>query len=448
MIRRLLARLMPGKQGRGPRIYAPDQHAVRKEQLSNAARTVVRRLQEEGFKAFIVGGAVRDLLLGIAPKDFDIATDATPEKVKPLFRRAFIIGRRFRLVHVHVGSDVLEVSTFRAAQTGDDTTDEHGRLLSDNVYGSQAEDAVRRDFTINALYFDPETESIWDYVGGVVDIRARRLRLIGPPVTRFREDPVRMLRAVRLAAKLGLTIDRKTEEPILRLAPLMQNVPPARLFEEMQKLLLSGHAVDTLKSLRAHGLSHGLLPLLDVILEQPLGTRFIDAALAGTDLRVRADKGVSPAFLFAALLWHEVLATWKASKERGDRPLPALFDAMDRVLHAQAERIAIPRRFEATMKEIWSLQPRFEQRAGSRPVRLLEHPRFRAAYDFLTLRAESGEVPQALADWWTRFQDASPEDQQAMLKPDEAPKKRRRARRGRKAHPESADAAPAPRVEE
>jgi poly(A) polymerase len=309
-------------------------------------------------------------------------------------------------------------------------------------------EAVRRDFTINALYFDPETESIWDYVGGVVDIRARRLRLIGPPVTRFREDPVRMLRAVRLAAKLGLTIDRKSEEPILRLAPLMQNVPPARLFEEMQKLLLSGHAVETLKSLRAHGLSHGLLPLLDVILEQPLGTRFIDAALAGTDLRVRADKGVSPAFLFAALLWHEVLATWKASKERGDRPLPALFDAMDRVLHAQAERIAIPRRFEATMKEIWSLQPRFEQRAGSRPVRLLEHPRFRAAYDFLTLRAASGEVPQALADWWTRFQDVSPEEQQAMLKPDEAPKKRRRARRSHKAHPESADEAPAPRVEE
>jgi poly(A) polymerase len=447
MIRRLLARLLPGTQARNPRIYPPDQHDVRKEQLSNPARTVIRRLQEEGFRAFIVGGAVRDLLLGITPKDFDIATDATPEQVKPLFRRAFIIGRRFRLVHVHVGSEVLEVSTFRAAQTGDDATDEHGRLLSDNVYGSQAEDAARRDFTINALYFDPETESIWDYVGGMPDIRARRLKLIGPPVTRFREDPVRMLRAVRLAAKLGLTIERRTEEPIARLAALMQNVPPARLFDEMQKLLLSGHAVDTVRSLRAHGLSHGLLPLLDVILEQPLGQRFIDAALEGTDVRVREDKGVSPAFLFAALLWHEVLVTWKAAKERGERALPALFDAMDQVLSAQAERIAIPRRFEATIKEIWSLQPRFEQRAGSRPARLLEQPRFRAAYDFLVLRGESGEVPHPLVDWWTRFQTASDEERQAMLKPDEAPKKRRRPRSRRKRTESTGEAAP-PSTEE
>ena len=428
MIRRLLARLMPGRRANTPRLYGPDKHPVRRDQLSAAARTVTRKLQDEGFKAFIVGGAVRDLLLGIEPKDFDIATDATPEQVKPLFRRAFIIGRRFRLVHVHVGNDVIEVSTFRAAQTGNDTTDEHGRLLSDNVYGSQAEDAVRRDFTINALYFDPATETIWDYVGGVVDIRARRLKLIGSPVTRYREDPVRMLRAVRLAAKLGLAIDAKSQEPIVRLAPLMANVPPARLFDEMQKLLLSGHAVETLRSLRANGLSHGLLPLLDVILEQPLGHKFIDAALAGTDARVRADKGVSPAFLFATLLWHEVLVTWNAAKERGERPQPALFDAMDKVLSAQAERIAIPRRFEATIKEIWSLQPRFEQRSGARPTRLLEHPRFRAAYDFLVLRGESGEAPQALVDWWTQFQEASDDARNAMLRPDETPKKRRRSR--------------------
>ena len=440
MIRRLLARLLPGRAKSEPRIYAPDRHPVRRDQLSNGARTVTRKLQDEGFKAFIVGGAVRDLLLGIEPKDFDVATNATPEQVKPLFRRAFVIGRRFRLVHVHAGNDVIEVSTFRAAQTGDDTTDEHGRLLSDNVYGSQAEDAVRRDFTINALYFDPATESIWDYVGGVVDVRARRLKLIGPPVTRYREDPVRMLRAVRLAAKLGFTIDARTEEPITRLAPLMANVPPARLFDEMQKLLLSGHAADTLRSLRAHGLSHGLLPLLDVILEQPLGHKFIDAALAGTDARVREGKGVSPAFLFATLLWHEVLVTWNAAKQRGERPLPALFDAMDKVLDAQASRIAIPRRFEATIKEIWSLQPRFEQRSGTRPARLTEHPRFRAAYDFLVLRGMSGEAPQALVDWWTRFQDASHEEREAMLKPDEAPKKRRRSRRGRKRRAEASAA--------
>jgi len=447
MIRRLLARLMPGRPATKPRIYKPDQHPVRRDQLSSGARNVARKLHEAGFKAFIVGGAVRDLLLGLTPKDFDIATDATPEQVKPLFRRAFIIGRRFRLVHVHAGHEVLEVSTFRAAQTGDDATDENGRLISDNVYGLQADDAKRRDFTINALYFDPETEEVWDYVGGVADIRARRMRLIGPPVTRFREDPVRMLRCVRLAAKLGIAIDPKTAAPIPKLAPLISNVPPARLFDEMQKLLLSGHAARTLASLRTHGLHHGLLPLLDVILEQPLGGKFIDAALANTDERVREDKGVSPAFLFATLLWHEVLVHWNAAKANGEKPLPALFDAMDRVLSAQAERIAIPRRFEATIKEIWSLQPRFEQRAGSRPARLAEHPRFRAAFDFLAIRGESGEVPAALVDWWTRFQEAGDAERQAMLKPDEAPAtKRRRSRgRGRKKMEafDASDAAPA-----
>jgi poly(A) polymerase len=438
MIRRLLARFLPGLRSNEPRIYAPGKHPVRADQVGTSARSVCRKLQEAGFKAFLVGGAVRDLMLGIQPKDFDIATDAHPEQIKPLFRRAFIIGRRFRLVHVHLGHDVLEVSTFRAAQLGDDATDQHGRLLSDNVYGSQAEDAARRDFTINALYFDPSTEEIWDYVGGVPDVRARRLKLIGPPVTRYREDPVRMLRAVRLAAKLGCSIEPKTAEPIARLAELIQNVPAPRLFDEMQKLLLSGHATETLKSLRAHGLHHGLLPLLDVIVEQPGGQRFIQAALANTDARVREDRGVSPAFLFATLLWHEVLAQWTAAKSDGARPIPALFDAMDRVLTQQAEQLAIPRRFEATIKEIWSLQPRFEQRAGQRPFRLVEHPRFRAAYDFLMLRAEAGEAPRELADWWTRFESAEHAERESMLRADEAPKKRRRSRsRGRKRREET-----------
>jgi poly(A) polymerase len=430
MIRRLLARLVPGLRSTDPRIYGPDEHPVRATQVSGGARQVTRRLKEAGFKGFIVGGAVRDLMLGIQPKDFDIATDAHPEQVKPLFRRAFIIGRRFRLVHVHAGGEVIEVSTFRAAQ-GSDATDEHGRLISDNVYGSQAEDAARRDFTINALYFDPETEEIWDYVGGVKDVRARRMKLIGPPVTRYREDPVRMLRAVRLAAKLGCTIEKKTAEPIPRLAELIGNVPVARLFDEMQKLLLSGHATETLRSLRAHGLHHGLLPMIDVVLEQPGGQRFIEVALAQTDARVREDRSVSPAFLFATLLWHEVLGQWSAAKDKGERALPALFDAMDAVLSQQAERIAIPRRFEATIKEIWSLQPRFEQRAGQRPFRLLEHPRFRMAYDFLVLRAEAGEMPRALADWWTRFQEADEAERESMLRPDEAPAKKRRRSRGR-----------------
>jgi poly(A) polymerase len=449
MIRRLLARLIPAKSGVGrrrARVYGPSDHPLRRNQLTRGALDVTRRLHDAGFKAFVVGGAVRDLLLGIEPKDFDIATDALPEQVKPLFRRAFIIGRRFRLVHVHSGAETIEVSTFRAAQTGDDATDEHGRLLSDNVYGSHAEDAARRDFTINALYFDPVTEEVWDYVGGVADIRARRLRLIGPPTTRYREDPVRMLRAVRLAAKLGIAIEPKTAAPIAKLAPLMGNVPPARLFDEMQKLLFSGHAVETVKSLRAHGLAHGLLPLLDVIIEQPLGQRFIELSLANTDARVRDERGVSPGFLFATLLWHEVLATWNAAKARGETPIPALFAAMDTVLEQQAKKLAIPRRFEATIKEIWSLQPRFLQRAGGRPFRLIEHPRYRAGWDFLELRCKSGEFEgelASLADWWDRFANASHDERVTMLKPDEGPKKKRRSRgRGRKRRDETAPASP------
>jgi poly(A) polymerase len=436
MIRRLLARLMPGKGGTEPRIYASGAHPVRRSQISRGAQEVTRKLQQAGFKAFIVGGAVRDLLLGIAPKDFDIATNATPEQVKPLFRRAFIIGRRFRLVNVLAGPETVEVATFRSRQTGDDAADEHGRLLSDNVFGSQAEDALRRDFTMNALYFDPVSEEVWDYVGGVADARARRLRLIGDPVTRYREDPVRMLRAARLAAKLGLSLEKKTAAPIPELAPLIQNVPPARLFDEMEKLLLSGHAVESVRSLRRHGLHHGVLPLLDVILEQPLGQRFIELALENTDKRVREGKSVTPAFLFATLLWHEVLASWNVARARGERPMPALFKAMDHVLGQQAERLAIPRRFEAAIKEIWALQPRFEQRAGQRPFRLLEHPRFRAAYDFVCLRCASGEMEGALAglgEWWERFQNADQAERERLLRPDEEPKKRHRQRgRGRK----------------
>jgi poly(A) polymerase len=368
-------------------------------------------------------------MLGIAPKDFDLATDATPEQVKPLFRRAFIIGRRFRLVHVLAGPETVEVATFRGRQTGDDAADEHGRLLTDNVFGTQAEDAIRRDFTLNALYFDPATESVWDFVGGVADVKARRLRLIGDPVTRYREDPVRMLRAARLAAKLGLAIEAKTAAPIPKLAPLVENVPPARVFDEMEKLLLSGHAVESIKSLRRHGLHHGMLPLLDVIFEQPLGQRFIERSLAGTDERVRTGKPVSPGFLFATLLWHEVLASWNAAKAGGERPIPALFAAMDRVLEQQAQRLAIPRRFEAAIKETWALQPRFEQRSGQRPFRLLEHPRFRAGYDFLRLRAESGEIGIELADWWERFQHGSADERAAMLRPDDEGAKGRRSRR-------------------
>src|ERR1700751_3061420 len=315
-----------------------EKHGLSRDSLSPAASKVCTVLREAGFSAYVVGGAVRDLLLGIAPKDFDIATDARPEQVKPLFRRAIIIGRRFRLVHVMLGAETIEVSTFRAADPETAEKDEHGRVLRDNVFGTQEEDARRRDFTVNALYFDPQTEEVVDFHGGLADLKKRVLRVIGDPETRYREDPVRMLRAVRLAAKLGLTLDPATREPIRRLAPLMGRVPPARLFDEMVKLLLSGHASACLRQLRDVGLHKGLLPLLDVILEQPLGERFVTLALAQTDERIKTDRSVSPAFLFAALLWHEVLAASKTREKKGERPMLALEAAMDEVLETQCEK--------------------------------------------------------------------------------------------------------------
>jgi poly(A) polymerase len=285
-----------------------EKHGVARERLTPSAAKVCTVLREAGFQSYVVGGAVRDLLLGITPKDFDIATDARPEQVRPLFRRAIIIGRRFRLVHVMLGPETVEVSTFRSADADPAEKDEHGRVLRDNVFGTQEEDARRRDFTVNALYYDPATEEVVDFHGGLADLKKRVMRVIGDPRARYREDPVRMLRAVRLAAKLGLTIDRESREPIREMAPLMERVPPARLFDEMLKLLLSGHASACLRQLREVGLHQGLLPLLDVILEQPLGERFVTLALAQTDERVLGGRPVSPAFLFAALLWHEVLA--------------------------------------------------------------------------------------------------------------------------------------------
>ncbi len=411
------------------------QHGLVRERILPCALKVTDTLQQGGFAAFIVGGAVRDLLLGKTPKDFDVATNATPEQVHALFRRSRIIGRRFRLVHVMCGGDTIEVSTFRSnglvTEDADDrATDATGRIVRDNVFGNQEDDAERRDFTINALYYDPSSQEIWDYRGGVADIERKTLRMIGDPATRYREDPIRMLRAARFAAKLEFKIDESTRAPVAELADLLENVPPSRLFDEMLKLLLSGHALRGVHQLRAEGLHRGMLPLLDAILEQPEGERFITAALHNTDLRVQAGKPVSPAFLFATLLWHELQSDFKLRVAADVKPAPALFEAMDAVLDRQRERLAVPRRLDGMMKEIWSMQPRFEQRSGSRPYRLLPHPRFRAGYDFLLLRAQSGEVAQELGDWWTSFQDASEDTRAAMLLPEtqDALKKRRRRR--------------------
>jgi poly(A) polymerase len=420
-----------------PAVIPVAKHGVTRDRISNCARRVTEGLQAAGFRAYVVGGAVRDLMLDREPKDFDVATDATPEQVRATFRRSRIIGRRFRLVHVLCGQETVEVSTFRAMQAQaddeDHVRDEHGRVLRDNVFGTQEEDAARRDFTVNALYYDPATEEILDYCGGVRDVQGGVLRMIGDPRTRYREDPVRMLRAVRLAAKLGLKVDRATLEPIREMGPLLQNVPGARLFEEMLKLLLSGHARACITRLRDEGLHHGLLPMLDVILEQPLGERFVMLALERTDERIRADKPVSPGFLFAALLWHEVLAAWRQAQDRGIAPVPALHEAMDQVLSVQAAKMSVPRRFGSDMKEIWTLQWRFAQRSGRRPYRVLESPKFRAAFDFLLLRCESGELDPEVGDWWARFQDASEDERSRMLLPPDkgAPSKRRRRRRGK-----------------
>ncbi|WP_025870826.1 polynucleotide adenylyltransferase PcnB [Methylobacillus glycogenes] len=406
-------------------------HRIDRKLLSNAAIKTTEGLQKAGFEAFVVGGAVRDLLLKQRPKDFDVATNATPEQVNKVFRRSRIIGRRFRLVHVMFGDEVIEVSTFRGShlnEQGDAKVADTGRILRDNVFGSQEEDAVRRDFTANALYYDPASEEVLDFHQGVPDIQAGILRMIGDPVTRYREDPVRMLRAVRLSAKLGLKIDKATEQPISELADLLHDVPPSRLFDEMLKLFLSGHAIESANALRQHGLHHGLLPLLDVVLEQPIGERFVKLALKNTDERVLSGKPVSPSFLFATLLWHEVLLAWKKFEQQGNKPIPALHMAMDEVCDIQAEKMAIHKRFSATMREIWGLQPRFEQRAGKRPYSLLENPRYRAAYDFLLLRCESGELPAELGQWWTDFANADGEQRQTMLLPETAPKKRRRRR--------------------
>ncbi|HMA13093.1 MAG TPA: polynucleotide adenylyltransferase PcnB, partial [Steroidobacteraceae bacterium] len=307
-------------------------------------------------------------------------------------------------------------------------TDEHGRLLRDNEFGDQGQDAARRDFTANALFFDPNTQEIFDFHHGYADIRAKTLRMIGDPATRYREDPVRMLRAVRLSAKLGMKLETATAAPIGKMKELLSNVPEARLLDEMLKLLMSGHAVECIKKLRAMHLHHGLLPMLDVILEQPMGEKFVMMALANTDQRLLEDKPASPAFLFAALLWHEVLASWNMHMDAGKPSIQSLHFAMDEVLERQRAHMAIPHRYDTIMKEIWLLQPRFEHRAGHRPMRLLELPRFRAAYDFLVLRCASGEAEQELADWWTEFQEASDERRAEMLLPDQGAKKKRRRR--------------------
>ena len=441
MIRRWFNKVLgrPGVSSE-PRVYSGAKHGIRPENIHPGALKTTRTLKEGGFAAFVVGGAVRDLLLGRIPKDFDVATNATPDEVRRLFRRSRVIGRRFQIVHVYCGADTIEVTTFRANNVpGEDDEDRvaaaDGMLLRDNVFGTQADDAIRRDFTVNALYYDPETDQIWDWHGGVDDAGKRILRMIGDPATRYREDPVRMLRAARFAAKLDFRIDPATRAPIAELAPMLQRIPTARLYDEMMKLLLSGHAERGVRQLRAEGLHHGVLPMLDAILDDPQRQKFLHCALHDTDERVRHEQSTSPAFMLACLLWFDMQATLSNHLDAGMSDHAALHAAMDDTLERQRTVRAFPRRLDGTIKEIWTLQPRFEQRSGGRPARLLEHPRFRAGYDFLGLRARGGDTPEELASWWARFQQADETERAGMLLPAGEGVTKRRRRRKRKPVP-------------
>ena len=451
MIKKFFDKLMGKTPAKGPkgtpkgkRVEVPkEEHGIDLTLVDERAVKVVQTLADAGFEAYIVGGAVRDLLLGLRPKDFDVATNATPEDVKALFRRAFIIGRRFRIVHVVFGRgrdhEVIEVSTFRAMLdssasdqvSGNEKTskaelaDKHhavdasGRVLRDNVWGPQIEDAARRDFTVNAMYYDPRREIVVDYHGGIQDAKKKLLRMIGDPETRYREDPVRIIRVVRFAAKLGFEIEPKTRAPIQPMAALLDNVPQSRMFDEMIKLLQTGHSLASLEELRKQGLHRGVFPILDVVLDEAHRhdgrEKFVQLALADTDRRVSENKPVAPSFMLASMLWHDVLDRWTKLKAQGEPPFPALQQAIDAVFDARIGDISGRGKLAADMREIWMMQPRFERRVGSAPFTLVEQPRFRAGFDFLRLRADAGEIDATLGEWWEDFSLGDDQERGALM---------------------------------
>ena len=458
MIKKFISKLLgkgdddAARSLRGKRVEVPkSEHGIDPKLVDERAVKVVSTLADAGHEAYIVGGAVRDLLLGLRPKDFDVATDATPEQVKALFRRAFIIGRRFRIVHVVFGrgrqdrglSEVVEVSTFRAmidpaasdqvagnektsrkdlvglSSKGTHVVDAEGRVLRDNVWGPQIEDAARRDFTVNAMYYDPVREIVVDYHGGIKDAKKKLLRMIGDPVSRYREDPVRIIRAVRFAAKLGFEIEAKTRAPIKEMAALLDNVPVSRTFDEMIKLLQTGHALASIVELKKLGLHRGVFPVLDVALDEAQRhdgrEKFVRLALADTDARVAAGKPVAPSFMLAAMLWHDVQDGWRQRQEAGESTFPALQAAIDSAFDARIGDISGRGKLAVDMREIWMLQPRLERRASHSALALLEQPRFRAGLDFLRLRAEVGEADPALAAWWVALFAASDDARRRML---------------------------------
>ncbi|QCB44785.1 polynucleotide adenylyltransferase PcnB [Hydrogenophaga sp. PAMC20947] len=413
-------------------------HGIDRKLVDERALDVVHTLKQAGFEAFVVGGAVRDLLLGLRPKDFDVATSATPEQVKSLFRRAFIIGRRFRIVHVIYGrgrdNEVIEVSTFRAFLDSADAeqvkgnertskgqlstmkhaVDASGRVLRDNVWGSIEHDAARRDFSINAMYYDPESQIVVDFHHGIRDAKKKTLRMIGDAATRYREDPVRIIRAVRFAAKLnalGFKFDAKTLEPLASSRNLLADVPQSRLFDEMLKLLQTGHALASIAQLKAVGLATGIYPLLDVVVERG-DDPFVKLALQDTDRRVGEGKPVAPSFLLACVLWADVRKGWERrlqprGNQRPPPPFAALQDAVDEAFDNRIGDVSGRGKLGSDMREIWMMQPRFEKRVGTSPFSLVDQGRFRAGFDFLRLRAQVGEIDEELAHWWETFQNVS-----------------------------------------
>jgi poly(A) polymerase len=442
------AKVGTGSTPVGKRVEVPkSEHGIDPKLVDERAVKVVSTLANGGFEAYIVGGAVRDLLVGLRPKDFDVATNATPEQVKGLFRRAFIIGRRFRIVHVVFGrgrqerglSEVIEVSTFRAMvdaaaaeQVGGNektskselagkshVVDAEGRVLRDNVWGPQIDDAARRDFTINAMYYDPVREIVVDYHGGIKDVKKKLLRMIGDPAARYREDPVRIIRVVRFAAKLGFEIEAKTRAPIKEMAALLDNVPASRTFDEMIKLLQTGHALASIEELKKQGLHRGVFPVIDVVLDEAHRhdgrEKFVKLALADTDRRVGEGKPVAPSFMLACMLWHDVLDGWSKLKAQGEPSFPALQQAIDTVFDARIGDISGRGKLAADMREIWMMQPRFERRQGNAVMTLIEQPRFRAGFDFLRLRGDAGEIDGELANWWEDFSQADGDGQRALI---------------------------------
>ena len=418
------------------RVLDSHEHNLNTKKICKNAREIVRVLQKNNFEAYVVGGCVRDLLLDLNPKDFDIATNATPQQIKRLFRRSRIIGRRFQIVHVQFGREIIEVTTFRsnnADKNGKVQQSASGVLTRDNLFGSLLDDASRRDLSINALYYDTEKNTLHDYCDGLEDLTRQKIRIIGDPATRYSEDPVRLLRAVRFAAKLGFNIDSKSLKPITKMSDSLQHVSAPRMFDETLKLFMSGYGLDVFQLLYEYRLFAQLIPQANRLIDQghPTARKMVEQALTNTDLRIRSNQRVTPAFIYAALLWPVVQKIASEYEKQGHPAASALNKAANEVISDQIPITAIPRRFTMAMREIWSMQLTLVKRGGNRASRSMENPRFRAAYDFILLREQTGESLGGLGNWWTNYQDASDDERQNMVQKlhSNKPRKRRPRRR-------------------